>query len=269
MYNAGFDMLVLFYSQVDVLLLIFVRVLAFFMVVPIISSQNIFSLGRIFLALCVSVALFMSGIVTTVHYMDYVPGYVYLLLVEFLVGIFIGYVAFAVFNLVFFAGQLIDFQIGLAMVNVLDPMTQIQVPIVGNLYYFTLVALLLVTGGLHELFFAFFSSYQLLPIGVSFVIGNAELASYMVHLLLESTILAVRIAMPLIGAMMVINVALGIMVKTTPQMNIFVVGLPMKLIIGLFLLFAVMNPSMGHVLNLVLDMALEGMREVIWGLRPR
>ena len=269
MYNAGFDMLVLFYSQVDVLLLIFVRVLAFFMVVPIISSQNILSLGRIFLALCVSVALFMSGIVTTVHYMDYVPGYIYLLLVEFLVGITIGYVAFAVFNLIFLSGQLIDQQIGFAMVNVLDPMTQIQVPIVGNLFYFALVAMLLMTGGLHELFFAFFASYQLLPIGVSFVIGNSELAYYMVNLLVQSTVLAVRIAMPIVGTMLVINVALGIMVKTSPQMNIFSVGLPMKMIIGLVLLFAVMAPQLGHILNLVLDMALEGMREVMWGLRPR
>ena len=58
--NPGFDILVQFYSQIDILLLVFVRVLAFFLVVPVISSQNVWMMGRLFLALCISVAIFMS-----------------------------------------------------------------------------------------------------------------------------------------------------------------------------------------------------------------
>ncbi|MCL2398221.1 MAG: flagellar biosynthetic protein FliR [Defluviitaleaceae bacterium] len=267
--TAGFDILVQFYSQIDVLLLVFVRVMAFFLVIPIISSQNLWMLGRLFLAFVISIALFLSGRVTTVYYMDSVLGYIYLILVEFLVGMFIGYVAFAVFNLIFFAGQLIDFQIGLAMVNVLDPMTQIQVPIVGNLYYFSLMAMLVVTGGLHVLFGTFFYSYEIVPIGTGVVVGNAGLAYYVVHLMVESTILGVRIAMPLVGTMMVINAALGIMVKTVPQMNVFVVGLPMKLLVGLFLLLAVMTPSLESIFRHVFHMAEYAMAEVIYGLRPQ
>jgi len=267
--NPGFDILVQFYSQIDILLLVFVRVLAFFLVVPVISSQNVWMMGRLFLALCISVALFMSGRVTTVYYMDTTLGYVYLLLLEFMVGMAMGYVVFAIFNLIFFAGQLMDFQIGLMMVNVMDPMTQIQVPITGNFFYFGLLAMLVVTGGLHAFFLTFFYSYQVLPIGTAFVIGNVELAWYMVMLLVQATILAFRVSMPIVGSMMIVNIALGIMVKTVPQMNIFVVGLPMKLLIGLFLMWLIMTPNMQAMFWQMFQMANEGMEEVIWGMRAR
>ena len=266
---AGFDILVQLFSQVDVLMLIFVRVIAFFLFLPVISGQNVWMLGRIFLALCVAVALFMSGAVTTVYLIDSPFGYVYLILLEFMVGMAMGYVLFAVFNLVFFSGQLMDFQIGLMMVNVLDPMTQIQVPITGNLFYFAILAMLVATGGLHAFLFTFFYSYQVLPIGTAIVVGNSDVAWYLVILLVQTVVLALRISMPIFGTMMVINGALGIMVKTVPQMNIFVVGLPLKLIIGIILLWLVMAPNMNVMFWQMFDMAHNGMMEVMWGLRPR
>jgi len=265
--NTGFDILIMAFEQVDVILLIFVRVFGFFMLVPVISGQNIFISARIFLALTMSIALFMSGAVTMVHVLDSTLGYVYLLLIEFLVGMTIAYAAFAVFNLIFFAGQLIDFQIGLAMVNVLDPMTQIQVPIVGNLFYFALLAVTVVTGGLHAMFATFFYSFGVLPVGTGQILGNPEITYYILFLLVESTILGVRLAMPIIGVMLVVDAALGIMVKTVPQMNIFVVGMPLKVLVGLILLYLVLVPSLGVMHASIFDMAINAMREVIWGLR--
>jgi len=263
---AGFDILILLFSQIDLLLLIFVRILAFFLMLPIISSQNVFAQGRIFLALTMSIAIFMSGIVTNVYYTDTVPGYIYLLLIEFLVGMAMGYATFAAFNLIFFAGQLMDFQIGLMMVNVMDPMTQIQVPVTGNLFYFGVLAMLVVSGGLHVLFGTFFYGYLVLPMGSAWVIGNEQLAWYFVLLLTQTMVFAVRIAMPIVGTMMVVNIALGIMVKTVPQMNVFVVGLPLKLLLGLFILVVVMLPNLDTIFWQVFDLAHTGMMEAIWGM---
>ena len=264
----GFDVLVYLFAQIDVLLLIFVRVLGFFLFVPVVSGQNVWMMGRIFLALLMAVALFMSGMISVVYVMDSTLGYVYIILIEFLVGIAMGYVSFMVFNLIFFAGQLMDFQVGLMMVNVLDPMTQLQVPITGNLFYFGLLAMLVLSGGLHVLFGTFFYSYMVLPMGTANIIGNEQLAWYLVMLLAQTTILAVRLSMPIVGTMMIVNVALGIMVKTVPQMNIFVVGLPLKLLIGIILIWLVMVPNMGELFWQMFDMAHTGMMEVIWGMHP-
>ena len=265
---AGLDILVQFYEQVDILLLIFVRVIAFLSVLPAVSHRHMMVTVRVFFALSISVALFMSGVVTSVTYVDTPAGYVFLILQEFLVGTIMAFVVFSVYNLVYFTGQIIDFQIGLAMVNVLDPMTQIQVPIVGNLLYFVMIALLVASGGLHLLFGAFFHSYAVLPIGMGVVLGNQGIAWYMTLLLVDSIILAVRISMPVLGAMMIINAALGIMVKTVPQMNIFVVGLPIKLLVGLILLYLVMTPAAATIHRHVFELAYNAMSEVMWGMRP-
>ena len=239
------------------------------MAMPLISGQGIFMQGRIFFALCIAVALFMSGMVTTVYIAnDTTLGYIAMMLSEFLVGMAMGYVVLLVFNLIFFSGQLMDFSIGLMMVNAIDPMTQVQVPLTGNIFFMALMALLVVTGGFHALFLTFFESYYILPIGTANIIGNASLAWYIVHLLVESTILAVRIALPIVGAMTLVTIALGITVKTIPQLNIFVVGLPLRLIIGMFMLMIIMTANLTPIFTSIFNMAHLAMREVIWGMRP-
>ena len=266
---AGFDILLDFYEYAPIMMMIYVRVLGFFMLVPVISSQNIFAQGRLFMAFVMAIAIFVSGSVTTIDLTDNVPGYVFLILQEFMVGMIMGYVATAVFNLMLFAGQMMDHQIGFMMVNVIDPMTQIQVPIVGNLYHFMLLAVVVVTGGLHHFFEAFFYSYQMLPIGTGVVIGNERLAWYISHLLVESMLLATRIAMPIVGTMMIINVTLGIMVKTVQQLNVFSIGLPLKIFLGTILLWLVVTPNFGTTFRMIFDMAHLAMYEVIWGMRPQ
>ena len=239
------------------------------MAMPLISGQGIFIQGRIFFALCIAIALFMSGMVTTVYIVnDTTLGYVALILLEFLVGMAMGYVVLLVFNLIFFTGQLMDFSIGLMMVNAIDPMTQVQVPLTGNIFFMGLMALLVVTGGFHALFLTFFESYYILPIGTAHVVGNASLAWYIVYLLVESTILAVRISLPIVGAMTLVTIALGIMVKTIPQLNVFVVGLPLRLLVGIFMLLLVMIPNLMPIFTSIFNMAHLAMREVIWGMRP-
>ena len=266
---AGFEILIYFFENVDILLLIFVRCLGFLVAVPIFSGQNMFMQARIFFALCLAVSLFMSGMVSTVYIAnDTTLGYVYMILLEFLVGMAMGYVVLAVFSLIFFAGQIMDFSIGLMMVNAVDPMTQMQVPVTGNIFYMGLMALLVATGGMHALFLTFFQSYEILPIGTAFVIGNQPLAWYIVYLLVESTILAVRLAMPILGSMMLVTIALGITVKTVPQLNVFVVGLPLRLLIGSIMLFMVMIPNLGAMFGHIFNMAHLAMWEVIWGMRP-
>ncbi|MCL1988140.1 MAG: flagellar biosynthetic protein FliR [Firmicutes bacterium] len=265
---TGFDILVQMFEQVDVIMLIFVRVLAFFLLLPVISGQNIWMMGRLFFALCFTIVLYLSGDITTVYYMDTTLGFLYVLLIEFLVGLAMGYVLFMVFNLIFFSGQLVDFQIGFMMVNVMDPMTQVQVPITGNLFYFAMIALLVVSGGLNGFLLTFAYSYTVLPIGTAFVVGNAPLAWYLLILIAESTLLAVRLALPVFGTMLIVDAALGITVKATPQMNVFVVGLPLKVLLGTIILMLVMAPSFGIMHEHIFDMALLAIREVMMGMVP-
>ena len=242
--------------------------MAFFMFVPVVSGLNIPMTIRLTLSICVSAVLFLSGAVASVAYNDTTAGYVILIVTEFMAGAFMGYMIFVIFNLIYHAGQLIDYEIGLSMMNVLDPLTQIQVPIVGNIYFLAVSALLVATGGLNGFIGAFYQSYEVLPLGMAHIVGNASFAMYAVTVLTEFMVLAVKIAMPVVGAVLVINVVLGIMVKTVPQINVFVVGMPLKLIVGIFLLFAVLSPQLRTIYEYVYDAAYDALINTIWGMAP-
>jgi flagellar biosynthetic protein FliR len=257
-----------FYDSIDVFLLIFVRVLGFFLLLPVVSANNIPMQIRLMLAFCLSITVYTSGAVNIVPFNDTIISYFGLILTEFFTGVLLGYILYFTFTIILYTGRIIDYNIGFSMVNILDPITQIQVPVTGNLLFLAIMALLAATGGLHSFVGAFFYSYNILPIGISQIVGNAPLAWHMMTLLTSFVLLGVRIALPIIGAMMVINVTLGIMVKAVPQMNVFVVGMPIKVLVGLFLIFAVLSPSLWIIYNNLFDKAINEMVNITWGLLP-
>ena len=260
--------LISFFEQVDVLMLILVRVLAFFIFVPVLSAMTIPMQVRLLLAFFLSTAIFSSGLVTQATFHDSVAGFFVLMLTEFMAGALMGFVLFFMFNIILFAGQFMDFSMGFAMVNVLDPIQQVQVPIIGNVLFMSVSVLFVINGGLNEVLFVFVRSYDILPMGTAYIIGNVELASFIVGTLLAFVTLAIRIAIPLVGTMLIIDICLGIMVKSVPQMNVFVVGMPLKILIGTFLMFSVIIPSLGWIYNLIFDPAFDALIDMIWGMAP-
>lgn len=261
-------LLISFLDQIDVLMLIMVRVSAFFIFLPVISGMSIPLLFRLFLAFVMSVAIFSAGVVETVAFHDSAVGLIMLILTEVMTGALMGFILFFMFNLILFAGHFIDFSMAFAMVNVLDPVQQIQVPIIGNILFMSVSAILVVTGGLHVFIGVFFDSFRLVPIGSAFILGNAPLAEFMLYSFVGFVVLAAQIALPIVGTLLIIDVCLGIMVKAVPQMNVFVVGMPLKIMIGLFLVFSVMIPSLGFIYDGIFNVALDGMASIIEGVAP-
>jgi len=257
-----------FFDQIDIFLLILVRVLAFFMFVPVLSGMSIPLQIRLFLAVFFASAMFTSGVVTTVTYHDSAMGLGILILHEFLTGALMGFVLLVILNAILFAGQLMDFSIGFSMVNVIDPIQQIQVPIIGNFMFMSVSVILVVTGGLNRFVQVFYRSYEVIPPGTAVIIGNYELPWFIIRMLLEFLVLAVQIAIPIVGALLIINVILGIMVKAVPQMNVFVVGMPLKVLVGIFLMFTVMTPALLGIYDAVFDGAMTTLLDIIWRMTP-
>lgn len=255
--------LIALFDRVDVLVLVMTRVMAFVTLLPVLSGMSIPLQVRVTLAFVVSVAIFSSGIVTEATYHDTVAGLFLLMLTEFMAGMSMGFIVFFVFNCILFAGHFMDFSIGLAMVNVMDPIQQIQVPLIGNLMFLTMSALLVASGGLNALLMVFFDAYRIVPMGAAIILGNEAMAEYLVVSMVGFVILAIRIALPIVGTMLVIDVCLGIMVKAVPSMNVFVVGMPMKVLLGIFLLFAVVVPSFGFLYSVIFDNTFNSLVDII------
>lgn len=255
------------FGQIDVFLLIVVRLLGFFVVLPILSGANIPNLSKIILATGIAVIIFTTGIVDEVHYSPNVPGYIGLIAEEFFVGFLMGFVTYLAFTVFHFAGHMMDFHMGFKMVNVMDPLTQIQVPLVGNILYLIVCVVFIVTGGLHTFIYAINVSYTFFQPGQAFVLGNDRLYFYILSLFSNYIQLGFRIALPVIGTILVVDASLGILVKAVPQMNVFSVGLPLKVLIGTILLFILLPVFVGMA-NPVFDLATRALYNVMGGLAP-
>lgn len=122
-------------NSVELFLLIFVRMTGLFVTAPIFGRRNIpvyYKVGFAFIT-----AILASSVIRVDHVINTDNFLIFALYIlkEFLVGIVIGFVAYAVFTCIYLAGQIIDMQIGFGMVNVFDPMSNIQIPITANLYF--------------------------------------------------------------------------------------------------------------------------------------
>ncbi len=152
---------------------------------------------------------------------------------EFLLGALIGFVFYLLFIGVQFAGGIIGFQIGFAIVNVVDPMTSQNISIVSQFQFLIATLIFLVMDGHHMIISAVMDSFKLVPMAtVVFHFANAD---QIIRLSAGVLVIAVKIASPVMLTIILIDTALGILSRTVPQMNIFIVGFPVKIMMGLFM----------------------------------
>jgi flagellar biosynthetic protein FliR len=195
--------------------------------------------------------------------------YLMLVLKEAMVGLSIGLIAFIVMSAIQIAGGFIDFQMGFAIVNVIDPQTGAQGPIMGQYFYVIALLLLLTFNGHHLLLDGIYYSYKIIPItGANFPFGSEHLAEYFIRTFNSMFIIAFQMAAPVVGTLFLVDLALGIVARTVPQLNIFVVGLPLKIIVSLVII-AISMSAFSLVLNSLFQQVIEAMRglmEIIGGV---
>ncbi len=224
-------------DRFQILLLIFVRMSSIFVITPVFGRREMPGYMKIALAFFCSYILIPLIGDTQLEYSTFL-GFAAIAGREFISGIIIGYVGFLVFTALYIAGQIIDMQIGFGMVNVLDPTMNTQVPVTGNFIYILSTLFFLMIDGHHVLLSALFKSYSILPInGFAF---TEAMVHNVVNIFADVFVIGFKISIPVIAAVMLAEVALGILSKTVPQMNVFVVGMPLKIGIGLLTFYVIM-----------------------------
>ena len=150
---------------------------------------------------------------------------------EVLVGVVLGFASRIAFAGIQMAGQLVGFQIGFSIVNIIDPLTSTQVSIIAELQYLFAGLLFLTVNGHHMLIQAVSESYSVLPVLGFHMTG--ELAQGIIEQSRSLFVIAVKISAPIVVAILFTNVGLGLVARTVPQINVFVVGFPLQIAIGL------------------------------------
>ncbi|WP_274361468.1 flagellar biosynthetic protein FliR [Paenibacillus thermotolerans] len=220
------------------LLLIFCRLTGFFVTAPVFSSRNNVPMQfRIGLSVFISLLVFLSAGTQTPIPMD--SDYALYVIRESLIGVLLGFIAYMFFTVVQIAGSFIDMQMGFGIANVIDPMTGAQTPVFGSFKYIVGTLIFFSINGHHYLLAAILDSYQAIPLENRFfeIYASGTVTELLVKSLVVGFTIAFQMAAPIVASMFLIDVALGILTKTSPQFNIFVVGMPLKIIAGLFLTF--------------------------------
>lgn len=157
---------------------------------------------------------------------------------ELAVGLLLGFIANLVLAAVQAAGELLDINLGFGIANILDPQSGQTVPLMGN-FHQVLAMLVFLTVNAHHVFLsALVTSFQVVPLGAA----QAEpgLRDAVLQMFAGLFVTALKLAAPVLGALFITDFALGIISRAVPQMNLFAVGLPVKLLIGLLVLAASM-----------------------------
>lgn len=261
------NMLTLFYEHIDIFLLVLVRLFGFIVIIPVLSGANVPTVIKVGLSFFIAVVVVSCGVPGPVEYNANVFGYCAVMLKEFIVGLIAAFSVYMVFSVFHFIGQLIDFQIGFSMVSVFDPSSQIQVPITGNLFYLIVVLFFIQSGGLHSVIYTIAKSFEIVPLGQGNILGNADMPRYFLELTSNFFAFGLKMSLPIVGTILIVDIALGLLTKAIPQMNVFVIGMPMKLLVGLSALY-ILIPAFYRIYEYAYGDAVKYMMNMIRGMVP-
>jgi len=221
-------------NEFTLFLLVFTRITTAFVIFPVFNSTTIPTQTKIGAGLVLSLLAFPLLKSTSVMAPADISHLLLNLSTEVLVGLILGFLASLVFAGVELAGQLISMQMGFGIVNVYDPQTSRQVPIVGQFYSYIAMMIFLAIDGHHFLLEGLFKSFKTIPVSsASLKSGIVEINMSMMSSIFVS---AIKIGIPVIVTLLLTSIALGLVARAVPQMNVFFVGMPLKIGMGLLAL---------------------------------
>ena len=230
MVNYSFSLLTFEYF-----LLVLVRITSFVFSAPFFSMSN--TPGRVKIGFSVFVSILLIGVLpeSTIEYGGVIE-YATIVVKEGITGLLIGFGANICNSIVLFAGRLVDMEIGFAMVNAIDPTTKENATISGFYYQYTVMLLLIVSGMHRYILQALAQTYELIPVNGA-VFRSEPLMKAVIGFMSQYINIGFQICLPIFCVTLIVNVVLGILAKVAPQMNMFAVGMQIKILIGLGVMF--------------------------------
>jgi len=225
----------------------FFRVAGLLMSAPVIGTRAVPVRIRLVIAIAITVAI--VPVLPVPAYLEPFTGAWLLTSVQqVIIGTAMGLSIRAIFVALEIAGQAIGQLMGLMLASMVDPQNGNQVPVIGQFYLLLATLLFLSVDGHLLMIQALVSSFQQLPIGVDGISRDAAwgIINWM------GTILntAVLIALPAMAALLIVNLAFGVMTRAAPQLNIFAVGFPIMIILGVFIVMFTLDGFMPHMIAL-------------------
>lgn len=233
-----------------VALLVMVRVSGLFILAPIFGNPVVPIRFRVSFAVLVAFLMLPLQLAMPHAEIQGAGGLTLAIASELAIGLIIGFVAMAFFYGVQLAGYMIGMQMGLGMSAMFDPTTRSQTSMIAVLLMWLATISFLATDSHHWLLLSIWRSFQVVPLG-GFVLTGATIE----HILRATTSIfdiALTLMLPLIGVLLIVDLVLAIMNRVMPQMNVFALGMGVKIALGLVSMAAIL-PLFSDTLDILLE----------------
>ncbi len=238
-------------DQILLFLFCFVRIASMLVLFPIFGSRNgpLILKGAFSLILAAIIFPTLDTVVLSIP--TGVFSFAVIVIKEVIIGITIGFVASLIFAAVQFGGNLIDHQMGFLMAQVNDPLEDAPITPIAQFNTIFFMIIFLAMNGHHFFITAIRESFNYIQITQA-KMDSGRVVLRMVHLTGGIFVTALKIAAPVMVTHFIVTVALGIIARTLPQMNIFIVGLPLNIGISILLLVITFG-TMYQIFEVVVD----------------
>lgn len=233
----------------------FFRIASFFMAIPMIGSQMV--PVRIRLGLALAVAVLLVPVVPEMPMYDGLSfANVKVIGQQILIGAVMGFIVHMLFQVFALGAQITAMQMGLGFASTSDPANGVSVVILGQ-YYLMIIMMLFLASNAHLIMIEVMAeSFTLIPVGTPIAMDSFWKMALTGSWMFSG---AMMIALPAVTALLVVNFAFGVMTRAAPQLNIFAIGFPFTMLMGLLIVWVSMSDLLGHYYNMT-EFALEYLR---------
>ena len=229
-------------------ILILTRLSGLMMSAPLFSNKGTPVLTKISFAVCLSMILFPIQAFDPAYVVPQdLPQFAWLAGTELMIGMMLGFACTLVISGAQLAGEFASVQMGMSLSSTLDPISGTNVPSIGKIYYYLALLVFLSLNIHHALLLALAKSFTFIPLG-TMITNIGQITERFLVMGADMFTIAVLVALPVMGVLFTTEIATALVAKVMPQMNVFMVFLPAKATIGLFILM-ISLPLTGHLLG--------------------
>ncbi|MBP5604454.1 MAG: flagellar biosynthetic protein FliR [Ruminiclostridium sp.] len=231
------------YNNIIGFLFVLCRTTGIFTFNPIFSRNNVPNNIKAFMSVVFAVVMMSSmGVGAAVPEFNGIIGFAGIIIRELFIGLVLGFFTNLIITVILYAGEVMDTEIGLGMAKAYDPATGVTMPVFGNYFYYLFVLYFFLTNG-HLSYIKLFSiSYDTIPIGYEFTVNTLNLAHVIVLYMGTVMELAIKFAMPVLAVELIVEFCVGIIMKAVPTIQIFVLNVHIKLMMGFLVILAAARP---------------------------
>ncbi len=248
-----------FFDNYLLLLMVFTRMSGMLLFNPLLGKKNVPAFIKMGLALCIAVIITptLSG-----KTMAFTNTMSFLLAAgkELFIGFCVSYLLSMFLSSALMAGELIDMQLGVGMSRIYDPQSNVSMPLSGTIYNIMFSLMFFISNGHLTLIKIIALSFNILPPGPGLI--NLESGGTVILLFANFLVLAVKMAIPIMTIELLCEAGMGVLMRTVPQINVFVIGLQLKLLVGLFIIILLL-PGTSTMIDAATDHLFTNMQQLL------